>query len=707
MANFELYDHKNFIIDEDDDNVEQSTTMDCLPNRTSSWHRSDENVTCDNSRSFWTVLPVKLKLRTCHANIDTNTVGKSCTSRKSSSFCRSQTIFRQFCLIFMYIFLLNLSTSTCFAARNEETSGCTFPSRWEGSWFQSGVPAPIHIKGSVITNRGRCIASDGDKFLLVSGGCHRCVVIYEKHKNVLQYKESPGCRQRETLQYLCEQIPGDALLYSMFKENAEAVKCPLKGPFTFTYNRGHGECKNPVSNIESCTEDSRLLLSFQACPDVHDTESTVEELTCLATWKDGNARYLVGLVTHHHATSNEERFRCFVYEKIQSMGGAKDAEYKLAQSGDATCNGLESAEVGSRIMTLRKAQPTERCDFPTWFKGPKHWHALMGNAGYVFHQSDGSMHILKQTGYMETRALCEQINKQTQDEMQAVVHYTTGCKSGFMCMIFYRRDTHVAEIQMGKPATRVEDACAPDHFDPNKMPYVTLLATNAESSVCPMEGSYLIRGRIGPPYMTSRHKRGHAHHHHDTYHRRHGTLSFRNSEESEQLWQSAGRSLSPRHRRAIIDEENTEEEPITALEPRSKRDSPGCMIDFKANRRLRMGCTQHNVIDVNPSCSDEGDEEYLCHGQWTENSTTFVVAKHVGSSHGVCITFKQNPDGQTGNFIVGDSCFRSTPTQMTPSDRHLVSNITQFSTCSDTSSSTTTQWSATVMLVCTFFTLLR
>lgn len=83
-------------------------------------------------------------------------------------------------------------------------------------------------------------------------------------------------------------------------------------------------------------------------------------------------------------------------------------------------------QVGSRIMTLRKAQPTERCDFPTWFKGPKHWHALMGNAGYVFHPSDGSMHILKQTGYMETRALCEQINKQTTNEMQAVVHYTTG-----------------------------------------------------------------------------------------------------------------------------------------------------------------------------------------------------------------------------------------------------------------------------------------
>lgn len=176
------------------------------------------------------------------------------------------------------------------------------------------------------------------------------------------------CRGRESLQNLCEQIPGDALLYSMFKENAEPVRCPLKGtltphlrcieflarasdlflfplsgPFTFTYNRGHGECGDPVSNIESCTEDSRLLLSFQACPDVTGTESTVEELTCLATWKDGNSRYLVGLVSHHHATSNEERYRCFVYEKI--AGGSKEAEYKLAQSGDATCNGLDSAEV--------------------------------------------------------------------------------------------------------------------------------------------------------------------------------------------------------------------------------------------------------------------------------------------------------------------------------------------------------------------------
>lgn len=44
-----------------------------------------------------------------------------------------------------------------------------------------------------------------------------------------------------------------------------------------------------------------------------------------------------------------------------------------------------------------------------------------------------------------------------------------------MCMIFYRRDTHIAEIQMGLPAGRLEDACTVENFDILKLPYVTLV----------------------------------------------------------------------------------------------------------------------------------------------------------------------------------------------------------------------------------------
>lgn len=45
---------------------------------------------------------------------------------------------------------------------------------------------------------------------------------------------------------------------------------------------------------------------------------------------------------------------------------------------------------------------------------------------YPFIHSDGSMHILKANGHMETRALCEQINKQTSVESQVIAHQTTG-----------------------------------------------------------------------------------------------------------------------------------------------------------------------------------------------------------------------------------------------------------------------------------------
>lgn len=46
----------------------------------------------------------------------------------------------------------------------------------------------------------------------------------------------------------------------------------------------------------------------------------MEELECLATWKEGSLRYLVGKVHHNHATSNEDRYRCFVYEKSNGIG---------------------------------------------------------------------------------------------------------------------------------------------------------------------------------------------------------------------------------------------------------------------------------------------------------------------------------------------------------------------------------------------------
>lgn len=133
-------------------------------------------------------------------------------------------------------------------------------------------------------------------------------------------------------------------------------------------------------------------------------------------------------------------------------------------------------------MTLKRFGPAERCDFPKWFKEPKHWHSLNGELSYNVHQKyvsqfnslismtndfyfylsldkkkpffvssyrmlycelfkvyipsfllekcrpDGTIHITKEkpTQRLESRAVCEQINKQTANETIMVVEQTTG-----------------------------------------------------------------------------------------------------------------------------------------------------------------------------------------------------------------------------------------------------------------------------------------
>jgi hypothetical protein len=208
-------------------------------------------------------------------------------------------------------------------------------------------------------------------------------------------------------------------------------------------------------------------------------------------------------------------------------------------------------------------------------------------------------------------------------------------QSGFMCMMFYRRDTHVAELQIGKPATRLEDACAPDHFDLAKMPFITLLASNPETQACQVEGLYTLRSAVGPPYMSSRHKRNHnnnggsggnkhGHHHHELQnHRRHESLSFRNTDDETHNWHvMQGRSVTTRSRRSADTRlQRREVPPRVSLDLdvynstagsndtlRNRRDVPGCITNYKAQRQLLFGCTDRNLIEVRPQCNDEGDE---------------------------------------------------------------------------------------------------
>jgi len=417
-----------------------------------------------------------------------------------------------------------------FVTSTTAQGSCQLSESWRGSWFQSGFDN-IAINDTSIDVKGNCLQKKGDYYLFQDKeeDCFRCLFIVQKHTNVLQYKES-YCEMRDTLDNLCMLIPGDAQQFSLFRRQAAPVECPFRGSFTFTYSRGHGECRSPGARLDSCTESSRIFFRYQACPDVQGTESSEEELECLAAWKDGSLRYLMGRVQHQGATSDEDRYRCFVYERMASSASTASAGHRptflLAQSGDATCNGLTSPSEGSRTLKLSKGEG-RRCRYPSWLLQHNHWQTLDGRWTYSLHKNS-TLRIIDVSGVgpsashaaslssggggggggvagvsvlagidsrQEQKAVCHSIIDLAENATRVVAHLSQGCQTGYVCMVFYRRGHHVVEFQAGEAAPAPEEACNPYYFNPVPGHYTTLIAPSRGTVACPMDGKF---GVIAP-----------------------------------------------------------------------------------------------------------------------------------------------------------------------------------------------------------------
>ena len=77
------------------------------------------------------------------------------------------------------------------------------------------------------------------------------------------------------MEMLCNTIDGDAPLYTMFRKDGGLVKCPFRGPFSFTYSKGDSGqvCEYPSSYMDTCSDHTRMQLRYQACLDVEGSES--------------------------------------------------------------------------------------------------------------------------------------------------------------------------------------------------------------------------------------------------------------------------------------------------------------------------------------------------------------------------------------------------------------------------------------------------
>ncbi|XP_041971043.1 uncharacterized protein LOC121727334 [Aricia agestis] len=513
---------------------------------------------------------------------------------------------------------------------------CTFPAEWTGNWFQSGVPNAIGINSTHIHNKGECAETEAfDKFLLYDRNydCYKCMVIHEKHRYVLQYKET-FCSQKDSLSSICEEISGDAPLYSMFRKDPPPTPspCPFHpAPFTFTYNRGSGDCSSPPSRAESCTDDSRLVLRYMACPDVPGTESNVEELQCLATWKEGSTRYLVGKISQANRrntiSTDEDSYRCFIYKGQRD----RNMTYVIAQSGDATCNGLSSPTDGSRTMKLTTSDDEHnRCHFPSWIVEHHKWYSLDHSHQYHFTTKNATLKIMTEDGKLEEKRLvCHSILEQKdKNTIKLVAHVTKGCESGHVCLQFVWRERGVLQLSAGGGLFEApEDACA-DHHDPN---YITLITTALTPTRCPLIGRYTVLSSLA-----------------DTRRRR------------QQIH--------------IGDPETGELPP------------PECVAGVYDGADI--GCSgAQDTIEFKSPCTSTA---YTCYGSWTEGGRGYLIAAPATAAPArapakpktFCFVFNTAPANETMSISAAASCSRDV---VPGRDGDRAYNLTHNGTCEQSS----------------------
>ncbi|CAL4182157.1 unnamed protein product, partial [Meganyctiphanes norvegica] len=501
--------------------------------------------------------------------------------------------------------------------------------------------------------------------------CYRCMVINMKHPNVIQYKES-YCERLKPLRELCVSITGDAMLYSMFRLSAEPVSCPFHGPLTFTYAKSYEECKIPLSQVDSCADDSRLLFRHQACADVPGSESFNEQLVCLGSWKEGSNHYLVGKIDHLHAKNDEDRYRCFIFEKPHHV--EDQTTWNLAQSADATCQGLISAHEGSKTMKLTKVSHAgKKCKFPVWLTANRHWHSLDSTQSYFVYHKETSIRIsngteipedLETRGSTDIRLVCQEylsgdhrggaghqnhhkhhrgehhnqsnhhLNQEF-DQVKLIAHVTVGCKSGYQCIQIYHRDEHVVQVQLGDMAYVAEEACSHFYWNP-RTANITTLVTKVTSEVVP-------KSRCGP------------------------FGKYRVSDTS--LLSGCGSS------------------------------------DARTFTQVHVGCSTEDTLTLHTNCPQPQVDTYQCQGHWESEGVTYVVASPTsrpsGSPRRVCFTYAEGALDTYTMTARHDTCI---PRQH---DAHMAINTTLSGECAVTARrNTSSSYRVTVSVWLLLFPLL-
>uniref|UniRef100_A0A915Q7W6 DUF7042 domain-containing protein n=1 Tax=Setaria digitata TaxID=48799 RepID=A0A915Q7W6_9BILA len=77
---------------------------------------------------------------------------------------------------------------------------------------------------------------------------------------------------------------GDTRMKTLFRSDAKSEQCPFQPPFNFTYAIQDGSCTSRISSVTSCSGYGKYRFHYEACPELPNTETHVDELECIAHW---------------------------------------------------------------------------------------------------------------------------------------------------------------------------------------------------------------------------------------------------------------------------------------------------------------------------------------------------------------------------------------------------------------------------------------
>ncbi|KAM3720086.1 hypothetical protein ACO02O_00023 [Dirofilaria immitis] len=358
----------------------------------------------------------------------------------------------------LLIFFL-VATVIIFAS-NED--GCQL--KWTGTYHMNGYPTLLQFNETWIDTLGYCIASSSNqqnyifRFELNNDICYRCVAIFNVHPNVLQYKQSECIKQYENsndnIDVICRfAFRGDTPMKTLFRNDAKPEQCPFEPPINFTYAIQDGSCTSRVSSVTVCPEYGKYRFQYEACPELPNYETHVDELKCIAHWNSFGVEFFAVHITKSSINRSNITFRCLIHQKT-AFGGL------MGVSADSSCNELtDLTYAGTRIEYIQGSSLKSRCNFPSFLRHNRSfgkWISMATNSMNYFY-SDKWIETINGTNHSISQCLkMENIG----NVRRMVVYKTTPqCTNGYQCIKMKRRHKNIVEITYDKLMDKMPVSC--------------------------------------------------------------------------------------------------------------------------------------------------------------------------------------------------------------------------------------------------------